>query len=78
MEVRKLKQTVYLIFNNDEYKDYAKQNDVVTPNGLTDDQFCNLSKKFGTNYETIEFEMFWNTGRIPAFCYLRFIETEEE
>lgn len=67
--------TVYLIFNNDKYKAHAKKNDIVSINSLTDEDYKKLSKSYGKNYTLDEFEMFWNTGKIPAFCYIRIIHT---
>jgi hypothetical protein len=77
MDLSKIKQTVHVVFNNDEYREYAIQAEIITPNGLTDDEFAGLAKRFGTSFDIIEFEMFWNTGKIPAFCYIRFIVTED-
>jgi hypothetical protein len=70
-------QTVYLIFNNDEYKAYAKQNDIISANSLSNADFKKLSETFGKNYSLEEFEMFWNTGKIPAFCFIRVIPDEQ-
>ena len=70
-------QTVYLIFNNDEYKDYAKKNNIISTNSLSDADYKKLSETFGKNYLLEEFEMFWNTGKIPAFCFIRVIADEE-
>jgi len=70
-------QTVYLIFNNDKYKVYAKKNGIISANSLSDDEFKNLSKTFGKDYSLEEFEMFWNTGKIPAFCFIRVIANEQ-
>lgn len=77
MDISKIKQTVYLIFTNDAYREYAKKEGLITPNGLSDDEFIKLSETYGKNYSLEEFEMFWNTGKIPAFCYLRIVGHEE-
>lgn len=65
---------VKLIFNDGRYKEYAAKNDIPTPNGLSDENFSLIAERFGKSYDLIEFEMFWNTGEIPAFCYIRFIK----
>jgi hypothetical protein len=70
-------QTVYLIFNNDEYKAHAKKNDIISANSLSDADFKKLSETFGKNYSLEEFEMFWNNGKIPAFCFIRVIANEQ-
>lgn len=77
MDITKIKQTAYLIFNNDEYKKHAKENGIITPSSLPDEEYIKLSDTFGKNYSLEEFEMFWNTGKIPAFCYIRIIGHEE-
>lgn len=77
MDITKVKQKVYLIFTNDAYREYAQNEGLITPNGLTDEEFISLSKTYGKNYDLPEFEMFWNTGKIPAFCYLRIVGYEE-
>jgi hypothetical protein len=71
-------QMIHIIFNNDAFKDYCRENDLVSPNGLDDEEFIRLSKIYGKTYNITEFEMFWNTGEIPAFCYLRHKLKDEE
>ena len=69
--------TVYTINNDEELRAFLKKIDLPNPNGLNDEQFIKVSKELGGNsFDLIEFEMFWNTGEIPAFCYLRFVQNE--
>lgn len=79
-ETTKLKENEVLVFtiNNDTpFKQYSAQNDLPSPNGLEDGDFIKLSKEFGDSYDVTEFEMFWNTGEIPAFCFIRFLRINE-
>lgn len=69
---------VYLINNDKPYKDWATDHDLVTPNGLDDDMFIKAARAFGKVYSLEEFEQYWNTGEIPAFCFFRFIKDSEE
>ena len=77
MNLSKVKQTMHVIFNNDTYREHAIEKGIISPVGLEDAEFIALAKDFGVSYDIIEFEMFWNTGKIPAFCYIRFIVTED-
>lgn len=77
MDLTKVKQTMHVIFNNEKYREHAAQEWIISPVGLEDAEFIALAKEFGVAYDIIEFEMFWNTGKIPAFCYLRLVAHEE-
>ena len=77
MDLTKVKQTMHVIFNNEKYRERALEKGIISPVGLEDEEFIALAKKFGVAYDIIEFEMFWNTGKIPAFCYLRLVAHEE-
>jgi hypothetical protein len=76
MDLSKVKQTMHVIFNNDKYREHAIENGIISPVGLEDAEFITLAKDFGAAYDIIEFEMFWNTGKIPAFCFLRLVVEE--
>tara|TARA_R110002126_G_scaffold79669_8_gene197695 strand:- start:482 stop:727 length:246 start_codon:yes stop_codon:yes gene_type:complete len=67
--------TVYLIYLDLVSRAFMKENALTTLNGLSNEEFIRMSKQFGDAYDITEFEMFWNTGEIPAFCNLRFIKT---
>jgi hypothetical protein len=65
---------VHVVFIDDKSKEFMKHNELPTLNGLSDENFIKVSKQFGKQYDLLEFEMFWNTGEIPAFCNFRFIK----
>lgn len=66
---------VHLVYLDDTSRTFMKKNALPTLNGLSDEEFIRMSKQFGDAYDLTEFEMFWNTGEVPAFCNLRFIKT---
>jgi hypothetical protein len=77
MDLTKIKQTMHVIFNNEKYREHAMLEAIISPVGLEDKEFISLAQEFGAAYDIIEFEMFWNTGKIPAFCFLRLVADEE-
>lgn len=66
---------VHLVFIDEKSKAFMERNELASLNGLDNENFKKVSKEFGKQYDLLEFEMFWNTGEIPAFCNFRFIKS---